>query len=164
MQPRAKRFAGSPGSRFWPKVEKAGPDDCWIWKAAFDTMGYGVFNMGAKKIIHASRAAWILSNGFIEDGLHVCHKCDNTKCVNPAHLFLGTAKDNSDDKLSKNRQVKGSAIHCSKLNAEKVQSIRRAYVVGNTSHGKLAKIFGVAAMTISKIVHRKTWGYLEAAQ
>src|SRR3990167_6095829 len=93
---------------FWVKVEKS--PGCWVWNASLMRRGYGVytFRLGhkqPKQRYRAHRFAWELINGPIPDGFMVCHSCDNKKCVRPDHLFLGTAKDNTQDALLKNRGV-----------------------------------------------------------
>lgn len=160
IEPRAKRIAGEVPERFWPKVQKAGPDECWLWTAALDAQGYGVFNIGKNKIVHASRISWVLCNGAIADGLFVCHKCDNPKCVNPGHLFLGTAKQNSDDKISKGRLPLGEQLHNSKLTKEKVSEIKEKYKSGTFTQRKLAEIYGVHSVTISKVILGKLWRHI----
>lgn len=86
--------------RFWSKVNKT--PFCWEWTASL-SHGYGQFMMPNRKLNRAHRVAWILVFGSIPLGLHVLHKCDNRKCVNPNHLFLGTNQDNIIDRVSKNR-------------------------------------------------------------
>ena len=102
----AGRRRKEPEERFWPKVDKRGPDECWPWTASRNVTGYGKFSVGGKGgWINASRAAWGFANGApAPEGMLVCHRCDNPPCCNPAHLFLGTPKDNMRDMIAKGRQ------------------------------------------------------------
>jgi|688.fasta_scaffold1124452_1 hypothetical protein len=88
---------------FWDKVLKT--ETCWEWQGSLNIKGYGKFHARNKnnKIYATHRLSWILNNGEIIDNLHVLHKCDNRKCCNPDHLFLGTHRDNMDDMVNKGR-------------------------------------------------------------
>ena len=99
--------------RFWDKVKIAGPDECWEWQASIGKNGYGAFKFDGW-MRPASRIAWLLTNGEIPDGMLVCHKCDNRKCCNLNHLFLGTHADNMQDMMNKGRYVSGQSLktHC----------------------------------------------------
>lgn len=107
-------------ARFWAKVDIADENECWLWNGAKSSYGYGSFGFGKKHFI-ASRLVWMLLRGPISEGMVVMHICDTPSCVNIAHLRIGTTKDNSDDKVSKNRHrwVYGER-HYSKTNPEKL--------------------------------------------
>lgn len=161
-------------SLFWSKVDRSG--DCWLWLGATFPSGYGAF--GSRQTLGTQRAhriAYILTNGAISDDLYVLHKCDNPRCCNPAHLFLGTAADNSDDKVAKDRQAKGDRQglrkhpgaaargerqHLAVLTAEQVRQIRTLHARG-AKQNELSRRFGVSTTTLNNIVHRRTWQHIE---
>lgn len=99
--------------RFWSKVDAKGDDECWLWKAAKDSEGYGVFSIGARNY-KSNIVAWTLFNGRIEPGLLVCHKCDTPACCNPTHLFLGTHTENMQDMSQKGRHGNQKKNYCSR--------------------------------------------------
>jgi hypothetical protein len=138
--------------RFWSKVDKSG--DCWVWKAK-KSNGYGRYWKDNRHII-AHRYSWILANGQIPEGQIVRHKCRN-KCVNPAHLELGTRKDNTDDRIRDGTEQKGETAPCSKLTDDTVRQIRRR---ANESQVELAKEFNVSPPTIWKIIHKLRWTHI----
>lgn len=88
------------------KEHYKGLDACWEWTGCIGDDGYGKTHAFGK-IMRAHRLSYILHIGEIEEGLMVLHRCDNTKCLNPSHLFLGTGKDNGADMVMKERQAKG---------------------------------------------------------
>lgn len=90
--------------RFLTKVCKSdfSAAECWVWTAACDRYGYGQFAVAGRRL-GAHRVSYVLHFGEIPAGLWVLHRCDNPRCVNPGHLFLGTAKDNTRDAMQKGR-------------------------------------------------------------
>jgi hypothetical protein len=78
-----------------------GPDECWLWDRSCHA-GYATFRLKGR-LIGAHRAAFEAFVGEIPDGMSVCHKCDTPRCINPAHLFLGTQADNLRDMFAKGR-------------------------------------------------------------
>ena len=138
--------------RFWEKVDKT--EWCWNWTSAVSgSNDYGTFWVGGeKRCKYAHRLSWELVNGPIPEGLVVCHKCDNPKCVRPDHLFIGTTSDNNKDKTDKRRHSYGEANKGGgKLNWEKARAIR-ASSVGCTTLGRQ---YGVSSQTVKAI--RRGW-------
>jgi len=145
--------------RFWSKVNIAlDSDSCWNWKASINRHGYGQFTQKSK-VVKAHRVAWILTYGKIPDGLHVLHTCDNRACCNPKHLFLGTNKDNVDDREQKGRNkiMRGESNGNSKLTISQVEYIRARYAAGGISQQKLAEETGIDQTQVSNIIRRKVW-------
>lgn len=94
----------SEAERFWEKVSPEPTSGCWLWAAAYTTW-YGTFMRSNQRQENAHRVAWELHHGRkIPEGMLACHRCDNPGCVNPAHLFLGTYRDNEWDKIRKGRK------------------------------------------------------------
>jgi HNH endonuclease len=129
-------------------------DNCVEWTGPIRKDGYGYLNRSGKRQ-YAHRVAWQERYGLIPNGLFVCHTCDNRKCVNPGHLFLGTIQDNTADMVKKNRQVKGEQQHLAKLNKEKVKDIRK--LNGVLSQRKVAALYGVDQNAIWLIWKGRTW-------
>lgn len=160
----AVRWNQTEAERFWSKVDRRGPNDCWPWLASLQGQ-YGQFYWRGRPL-KASRAAWILTNGS-PGRLHVLHKCDNPLCVNPKHLFLGTHADNLKDMWSKGRarpwpqtRSRGEASPVAKLTERAVRKMRRERAAGAT-YIALAKRYGVDRMTIKAAVLRKTWRHVQ---
>ena len=150
--------------RFWGNVDKERSNifyngtRCWEWVAGCTSTGYGQFLIQRKKY-KPHRISYTLAFGGIPEGLFVLHHCDNPLCLNPSHLFLGTQKDNMNDKVSKGRQNRGESHYACKLTDKQVSEIRKRYGrhgIGGESGVELAKEFGVGKQAISDIVHYKT--------
>lgn len=130
---------------------------CWDWKGCCPkNPGYGQFrSMG--KIVKAHRASWIIHKGEIPEGLFVCHHCDNKRCSNPDHLFLGTCKDNNLDIIKKNRTnyfgKSRDKNHRTKIFVRDFEKIISLYLSGISQH-KISKEFQVSQTTISNVINK----------
>lgn len=147
-----QRFKSLP-DRFWEKVDRRGPDDCWLWQAT-KRNGYGAIKVSGQ-MVQAHRVALMMATGPFADDLYVCHRCDNKLCVNPAHLFLGSHEDNMRDMRHKRRAVSGERHSNTTLTEAQVLEIRSA--PPTIRHDDLARQYGVASGTISKIRNGKSW-------
>ena len=144
------------GKRFWSYVDIKSPDECWEWTGAISRVGYGAFGH-RHDYISAHRMAWELTYGMIPEGMCVLHHCDNRKCENPDHLFLGTIAENNVDKVKKNRQSRGEGGN-SKLTESQVLEIREL-IKAHTSR-QLAIRFDVNISHIRRIVNRVSWKHI----
>lgn len=144
--------------RFWDKVDKNGPNGCWVWTARPDGNGYGRFKLDDKSQ-YAHRVSWEWVNGPIPEGLCILHRCDNPLCVRSDHLFLGTHRDNVDDKVKKGRQAQGSANGRAKLNEDAVRWIRSLMNLG-CPRTEVAEVFAISRRLVCKIVDRDIWRHV----
>lgn len=122
---------------------------CWEWQLSTGAYGYGVCFRN-KRCWRAHRLAYTTFIGPIQDNLLICHKCDNRRCVNPDHLFLGTAHDNMQDMILKGRArvPTGDRHVASKLTDYQCSEVVRLNGTGQYSHRQLATMFGVCQATI----------------
>lgn len=151
--------------RFWKKVDKRGPDECWPWIGhIMPETGYG--QVGIRyEIFLAHRASFVIDGGTVPEGLFVLHRCDNRACVNPEHLFTGTQLDNMRDMIQKGRanhtkNLKGEAVSNSKLTEDQVREIRRLNAEEGLGARRLAKRFGVSSTNITFILQRRAWAHV----
>lgn len=160
---------GTDGSkRFWDRATLGGADECWNWKNKLAGGGYGRFCFN-HRIYKAHRVAYALANGPVPDELAVCHRCDNRKCVNPKHLFLGTLADNNADMRAKGRgcnppamrnrgtftseRTKGTNHPQAKLTKERLSELLVLASQGATTKF-LANQFGLSIRHVNKLRER----------
>jgi len=150
-------FEADPGfaKRFWAKVDRRGPEDCWEWRSpATSTFGYGRIKAG-DRLWSAHRVSYVLAHGQVPPGLWVLHSCDNPLCVNPSHLYAGTRSQNMKDAFLRGRVT----IPNTKLTASDVREIRAQLRAGLTNRA-IATRFGIDPSYVSKIRTGKTWSHL----
>lgn len=150
--------------RFWRQVKK-GPG-CWEWIGALHESGYGLIGRGGRGegLIRAHRLSWELAGNALPDDKFLLHKCDNRKCVNPAHLFVGTNQDNVDDMWSKGRgklppHKTGAANGNSKYSAMQIRGAKQMLDAGFTV-SFVAKSTGISRPHVHRISKGETWKHL----
>jgi hypothetical protein len=161
--------------RFESRIDRSVEGGCWIWVGGRFKTGYGSFSPSHGKRLKAHRVSYELACGPIPPGMFVCHHCDNPPCVNPAHLFVGTPRDNMEDARRKGRLAAGerswSRMHPerlargvhngnSKLGDDDIREILRSYNAGELTQVELSARFGVGQTTISEIVRGEHWKHL----
>lgn len=159
-------------SRFWLKVDKKSPNECWLWKNGTKN-GYGLTSLDGRQL-YAHRIAKFLETGEWTE-LYTCHDCDTPLCCNPKHLFIGTSNDNNQDKIKKGRQPKGETHYLRrcpekirrgeqsgyvKLTEIKVKEIRGLYVAGWLQRDIAVK-YGLSQQTVSDIILQRIWRHVE---
>lgn len=153
--------------RFWSKVDMKSKEECWNMSGFIDKDGYGKFWINDRcRSIGAHRVAYEITHGKFDEEFVICHTCDNPRCVNPNHLFLGTQNDNIQDKLKKGRQAKGDKHGTRtkpeayaemrkknfKFSMELVREIRSLQF--RLTYRELSKRFGISVGQIGNIMRR----------
>ncbi len=151
--------------------------NCWLWTGGLFSNGYGQFRVGRYKV-KAHRLAWVIMNGPIPDGKIVCHTCDVPRCVNPAHLWLGTDKQNIQDRDRKGRtgdggskvkkatgSVRGERNAAAKITPLIVRTIRKYRRMGHSYQAIIDGVefsFGIklSMSQIGNIVHGRCWSHV----
>jgi hypothetical protein len=132
---------------------------CWLWTGKVDAYGYGTMHnrtMNGPNDLKAHRVSYEQYIGQIPEKMHVCHVCDVPSCVNPNHLWLGTASDNHKDRAIKGRSANGNRLPQAKLNPEKVLAIRKA----TGTMKEIGAQFGVAPQTAHKVRKLEIWKHV----
>lgn len=155
------RHYTSKEDRVWRHISPEPNTGCWLWAGHVGHFGYGrSWDESKRGFITAHRMVYEALAGPIPAGLFLCHRCDNPSCVNPAHFFLGTKRDNNADKIAKGRQARGRRIALAKLDEPLVREMRAKYAAGGVTIQELADEFGVANSGCSRIINRKLWGWV----
>lgn len=159
--PERDRRGGPALERFWSYVAKGESDACWMWRGKEKRYGKLFRKAQDGGPILAHRFSYELHHGPIPDGMFVCHRCDTPKCVNPAHLFLGTPQDNMDDMHAKGRARPGAARGENKPQAKLTEAkVRELRARKGQSATALSKEYGVTTRTIYQIWNREIWQHV----
>lgn len=143
-------------SKFWERIKKGAPDECWPWQGATFPSGYGVFTV-KRNAVRAHRIAYYLFKGEIPAGMAVCHHCDNKPCCNPRHLFGGTQLENVADRNRKGRTACGENAGRAKLTPSQVIAIRD----DPREQREIAKDYGVCKSTIGYLKRGESWSSVQ---
>ena len=177
-----KTWSDSVPERFCAGIKIDKDTGCWEWAKAINTNGYGVMGVNGHDVESCHRVSWTLLNGPIPNNKMVLHKCDNKKCVNPDHLYIGDVKDNARDlwergnpfaKIDYYRKTitgfeekrvahlprgKDHSRPIAKLTPSQVMEIFNS----SGSQRAIAKRYGLCQQTVSVIKNKKRWSYLHA--
>lgn len=144
---------------FWRRVSiPENPNGCWLWTGPTKTYGYGIASY-RRRNYRAHRLAYELFYGPFDSGLLVLHLCRNRHCVNPDHLYLGTAQDNANDAINDGTTLKGQKNKASTLGNADVVQIKKM-LAAKVPHRTIGGIFKIHKTAISKISRGISWGHI----
>ena len=136
---------------FMKKVDKRSLNECWNWLASIGSNGYGSFRYNGG-MEDAHRVAWKLIVGKIPKGKLVLHKCNNKRCVNPHHMYLGNQCDNLKD-----LKDTGFVPMSRRLTSDQVVNTRKDYTTGRFRCADLGRKYNILGSNVGAIVRRKTY-------
>lgn len=143
-------------------------EGCWDWKGPINKGGYTIMTCRKQNGAETGhRASWLIHKGEIPKFKHICHSCDNRRCTNPDHLWIGTNKQNNDDKIKKGREAKNTPPHkigsengASKLKEDQVKEIKELLKKGLTMV-EIGRQYNVSKTTILRIKNKTHWKHIE---
>ena len=147
--------------RFEAKFKRGAANECWPWIAYRNKAGYGRFRLNGEQRFAHRVAAWragIINNE--SENIVVRHKCDNPRCVNPAHLEAGTQADNVKDRVARGRSQRGESHAKAKLTEKKVRQIKEM-LRAKIQHKYIAAIYGVTVQAVSGIKTERIWRHVK---
>ena len=139
--------------RFWRFVNKS--EGCWEWTGYTATNGYGTIQRNHAPVL-AHRASWEIANGAVPAGMSVLHKCDNRRCVNPSHLWVGTQAQNMADMVAKGRSMRGAKCGRRKLTSVQADEVKLHVALG-TPTPEIARKYCISRTAVYNIISGKCW-------
>lgn len=134
---------------------------CWLWTASCAGKGYGQIKVSGERInMYAHRLSYWIHKGEDPGRKQVCHTCDNPKCVNPDHLFIGTSQENHDDMVKKDRHTRGERSATAKLSEKEVLQLKDCLSLDMTQK-QIAAAFQISQVQVSRIKTGQQWTYLK---
>lgn len=141
-------------ARFEDKIAKT--DDCWLWTAAANNLGYGQLRV-AGKALYAHRISYEIYTGEIATGLVLRHTCDNPRCVNPQHLLLGTKRQNTRDAVERERFGAQRKVGRAKITWKMVDEIKKMLAPKTMTKAQIARHFNIHAKSVYHIEVGNQW-------
>lgn len=141
--------------RLWSRIDRRGPDECWLWQGAINPDGFGIFRDDKGKVVRTHRKVYELEKGPIPKGKLVLHRCDARSCCNPGHLELGTHRDSKLPMLINGRNAKAR-----RLSDEQVLEIVKIRAEQKLPYKTIGRMFGVTGRNVSLICNGHAYAWL----